>query len=111
MDKSNQAIASQAGHSSNMAILSTSKKERAVARILATKFHTEPATDPGSEVRLNPIMRDLIINRPVVKKKWSKQQKTKITYRNGRKHWGKPIGLVGHSKGGNRQAEMILKWE
>jgi hypothetical protein len=72
MDKANQAISSETGHSSNMAGLSTSKKERAIARILATKFHMEPATDPELEVRLNPIMRDLIINRQAVKKKQSK---------------------------------------
>jgi hypothetical protein len=72
MDK---AISSETGHSSNMADLPTSKKERVIARILATKFHTEPATDSGLEVRLNPIMRDLIINRRAVKKKQSKRQK------------------------------------
>jgi hypothetical protein len=42
MDK---VVCSEIGHSSNMAGLPTSKKERAIARILATKFHTEPATD------------------------------------------------------------------
>jgi hypothetical protein len=76
MDKANQAISSQTGHSSNMAGLSTGKMEREIARILATKFHMEPAIDPGLEVRLNPIMKDLIINRPAVKKKWSKRHKT-----------------------------------
>ena len=60
-----------------MAGLSISKKEREIARILATKFHTEPVMDPGFEVRLNSIMKDLIINRPAVKKKRSKWQKTK----------------------------------
>jgi hypothetical protein len=72
MDKTNQVISSQTGHSSNMAGLSTSKKEREIARILATKFHKEPVIDLGLEVRLNPIMKDLIINRPAVKKKRSK---------------------------------------
>jgi hypothetical protein len=72
MDK---AISSKTGHSSNMADLPTSKKERVIAHILATKFHTEPATDSKLEVRLNPIMRDLVINRRVVKKKRSKRQK------------------------------------
>jgi hypothetical protein len=75
MDKANQAISSQIGHSSNMAGLSTSKKEREIARILATKFHTKPAIDTGLEVSLNPIMKDLIINRPTMKKKRSKRQK------------------------------------
>ena len=39
-------------------------KERLVAQILATKFHTDPATEleADKEIRLNPIMRDLIIN-------------------------------------------------
>ena len=72
MYKANQAISNQTCHSSNMVILSTSKMEREIARILATKFHTEPAIDPGLEVRINPIMKDLIINRPTVKKKQRK---------------------------------------
>jgi hypothetical protein len=72
MDK---AISSKTGHSGNMADLPTSKKERVIVHILATKFHTEPATDSKLEVRLNPIMRDVVINRRVVKKKRSKRQK------------------------------------
>ena len=70
-----QAISSETGHSSNMADLPTSKKERVIVLILTTKFHTEPATDSKLEVGLNPIMRDLVINRRVVKKKQSKRQK------------------------------------
>jgi hypothetical protein len=50
------------GFSTNMASSSMSKKEKTIAQILATKFHTDPATEPESEVRLNPVMRDLIIN-------------------------------------------------
>jgi hypothetical protein len=40
------------------------KKEKLVVQILATKFHTEPADEPGEskEIRLNPVMKDLIIN-------------------------------------------------
>jgi hypothetical protein len=40
------------------------KKEKLVVRILATNFHTKSADEPGSgeEIRLNPIMKDLIIN-------------------------------------------------
>jgi hypothetical protein len=79
MDKTNQAISSEIGFSSNMEGLFTSKKERAIARILTTKLHTKPATDPELEVMLNPITRDLIISmhveepyRRVVKKKRSK---------------------------------------
>jgi hypothetical protein len=60
MDK---AISSKTGHSGNMEDLPTSNKERVIAHILATKFHTKPAIDSKLEVRLNPIMRDLVINR------------------------------------------------
>jgi hypothetical protein len=70
-----KATSSETGHSGNMVYFPTSNKERAIAHILATKFHTEPATDSKLEVRLNPIMKDLVINRRVVKKKWSKRQK------------------------------------
>ena len=55
-------ISSEIGHSRNMVDLSTSKKERVVAHILMTKFHTEPTIDSKLEFKLNPIMRDLIIN-------------------------------------------------
>ena len=60
MDK---AISSETGHPGNMAGLPMSNKEREIECILATKFHTKPATDSGLEVRLNPIMRDLVINK------------------------------------------------
>jgi hypothetical protein len=73
-----QAIPGETGHSGNVADLPTSRKEREIAHILATKFHTEPATDSGLEVKLNPIMKDLIINRRVVKKKQTKRQKKEI---------------------------------
>jgi hypothetical protein len=72
MDKS---ISSETSYSGNMVDFPTSKKERVIVQILATKFHTEPATDSKLEVRLNPIMKDLVINRQVVKKKRSKRQK------------------------------------
>jgi hypothetical protein len=72
MDK---AISSETGYSGNMVDFPTSKEERLIAHIIVTKFHTEPATDSKLEVRLNPIMRDLVINRGVVKKKRSKRQK------------------------------------
>jgi hypothetical protein len=58
-----------------------------VTRILATKFHTKPAEEPGAdkEVRLNPIMKDLIINGYVdepypraVKRKRRKRQKPEV---------------------------------
>jgi hypothetical protein len=69
MDK---AKSSEIGSSGNMVDFPTSKKERIIAHILATKFHIEPATDSKLEAMINPTMRDLIINRPVVKKKWRK---------------------------------------
>jgi hypothetical protein len=72
MDK---AISIETGHSGNIEDLPMSKKERVIARILATKFHREPAIDSGLEVRLNTIMRDLIINRQAAKKKQRKRQK------------------------------------
>jgi hypothetical protein len=85
MDEANQTIASETGFSNNMASLSMSKKEKLIAQILVSKFHTDPVTKPESGVRLNPVMRDLIINGHVdklykraVKKKWSKQQKAEI---------------------------------
>jgi hypothetical protein len=43
MDGNNRAMSSVTGFSNNRASLSTSKKERTIAQILATKFHTEPA--------------------------------------------------------------------
>jgi hypothetical protein len=74
MDRDNKAISIQTCHSSNMAGLSISKMEREIACILETKFHTKPTIDPGLKVRLNPILKYLIINRPSVKKKRSKQK-------------------------------------
>jgi hypothetical protein len=40
MDK---ATSSETGYSGNMVDFPTSKKERIIAHILVTKFHTEPA--------------------------------------------------------------------
>jgi hypothetical protein len=40
MDETNQAASSEPGYSNNMTNLSVKKKEKLVARILATKFHT-----------------------------------------------------------------------
>jgi hypothetical protein len=85
MDNANRTVSSTTGFSTNMSSLSMSKRERLVAQILATKFHTEPTTEPESGVRLNPVMRDLIINghadkiyKQAVKKKQRKRQKTEI---------------------------------
>jgi hypothetical protein len=73
-----QAITGETNHSGNMEDLPMSGKEKAIACILETKFHIEPATYSGSEVKQNPIMKDLIINRRVVKKKWTKRQRKEI---------------------------------
>jgi hypothetical protein len=47
-----------------MTELSSKKRERHVAQILTTKSHAKSVDEPGSgeEIRLNPIMKDLIIN-------------------------------------------------
>jgi hypothetical protein len=62
MDQDDQTTYSEIGFSTNMENPFMSKKEKSITRILATKFHTDPVTEPKSEVRLNHIMRDLIIN-------------------------------------------------
>jgi hypothetical protein len=63
MDETNQAASSELGYSNNMTNLSV-KRKKILSQILATKFHTKPAEEPEAdkEVRLNPIMKDLIIN-------------------------------------------------
>ena len=47
-----------------MTELSNKKRERHAAQILTTKSHEKYVDDPrlGEEIRLNPIMKDLIIN-------------------------------------------------
>jgi hypothetical protein len=62
VNRADQTISSVTWFSNNLASLSMSKKERSIAQILATKFHTEPATKLELEVRLNFVMRDIIIN-------------------------------------------------
>jgi hypothetical protein len=62
MDNVHQTVSDTMGFSTNVPVLSISKKERWVTQILATKFHTEPITEIELWVRLNPLMRDLIIN-------------------------------------------------
>ena len=66
---------SELGYLGNMIDFPANKEERVLAHILATKFHTDLDIDSQLEVRLNPTMKDLIINRPIVKKKRSKRQK------------------------------------
>jgi hypothetical protein len=53
------------GFSTNVPSRSISKNERWVLQILTTKFHTEPETKTESGVKLNPVMRDLVINEHV----------------------------------------------
>jgi hypothetical protein len=72
MDKSKS---SETGYSSNMLDFPASKEERVLAYILATKFHIEPAIDSRLEARVNPTIKDLVINKPATKKKRRKRQK------------------------------------
>jgi hypothetical protein len=60
MDK---AKSSETGYSGNMLDFPVNKEERVLVHILETKFHTEPTIDSWLEVRLNPTMKDLVINR------------------------------------------------
>jgi len=64
IDKSGQVASSELGFSTNMKNSSLKKKEKLVAWILATEFHTKLAEEleEDKEIRLNPIMKDLIIN-------------------------------------------------
>jgi hypothetical protein len=73
-----QATSSETDYSGNVASLPTSSKEREIAHILATKFHIEPVIDSRLEFKLNPIMKDLVINRLAVKKKRTKRQKKEV---------------------------------
>jgi hypothetical protein len=66
---------SETGYPGNMLEFPANKEERVFAHILETKFHTKSAIDSRLEVRLNPTMKDLVINRPATKKKRSKWQK------------------------------------
>jgi hypothetical protein len=72
MDK---AKSSETSYSGNMLDFPTNKEERVLAHILATKFHIDPTIDSRLEVRMNPTMKDLVINNPAAKKKMSKRQK------------------------------------
>jgi hypothetical protein len=66
MDK---ATSSETGYLGNMVYLPMGKEDRVIVHKITTKFHTEPVTDSKLEVRLNPLMKDLVINRRTVKKK------------------------------------------
>jgi hypothetical protein len=58
---------SKSGSSKNMTELSNKKIERHAAQILTTKSHEKYVDEPrlDEEIRMNPIMKDLIINRYV----------------------------------------------
>jgi len=72
MDK---AKSSETGYSSNMLGFPTNKEERVLAHLLETKFHTDLVIDSRLEVRMNPIIKYLFINRLAAKKKRSKRHK------------------------------------
>jgi hypothetical protein len=62
MDNTHQTVSGATRFSTNVPSKSISKKERWVLQILATKFHTELATKIELGFKLNPVMRDLVIN-------------------------------------------------
>jgi hypothetical protein len=64
MEKKDPVAFRKPGNSNSMTKLSIKKKEKHVVQLLATKFCTKSADEPrlGEEIRLNPIMKDLIIN-------------------------------------------------
>jgi hypothetical protein len=71
MDK---AKLSETSYSSNM-LGFPANEERVLAHLLVTKFHTEPVIYSRLKVRLNPIIKDLVINSPSAKKERSKRHK------------------------------------
>ena len=83
MDNIHQTLFAPTGFSTNAPSLSISNKERWVMQTLTTKFHTKPAIETESGVRLNLVTRDLIIkkhvdNKPATKRKRRKWQKTEV---------------------------------
>jgi hypothetical protein len=72
MDKSKS---SETGYSSNMLGFPANKEERILAHLLPTKFHIELVIDSRLEFRLNPTIKDLVINKPAAKKNRSKRHK------------------------------------
>jgi hypothetical protein len=82
MDDTHQTVSGAIEFSTNVPRRSISKDERWVLQILVTKFHTEPETKTELGVKLNPIIRDLVINEhadnschPTAKKKRSKRRR------------------------------------
>jgi hypothetical protein len=85
MDNICQTTSGAIGFSAKVPGRSISKNERWFLQMQATKFHTEPETETESGVRLNPVIRDLVINEhidntyhPAAKKKRRKRRKTEI---------------------------------
>jgi hypothetical protein len=83
MDNTRQIVSGKTGFSAKVPGRSISKNERWVLHMLATKFHTEPETKTESGVKLNLVMRDLVINEHAdntyhlaTKKKRSKRRKS-----------------------------------
>jgi hypothetical protein len=64
MYTTDQVASNEPIFSTNMTNSSLKKRDKLVAQILATKFYTKPSGEPGAdeEVRLNPILKDFIIN-------------------------------------------------
>jgi hypothetical protein len=78
MDKSKS---SETGYSSSMLGFPTNKEERVFAHLQATKFHTELVIESRLEFKLNPTIKDLVINMPSTKKKrckWHKKEESTV---------------------------------
>jgi len=82
-------VSGMTGFSTNVLSRPISKKERCLLQMLVTKFHTKPETKIESGVKLNPVMRDLVINEhadntchPAIKNKrsrrWRRENKTQM---------------------------------
>jgi hypothetical protein len=64
VEEKDPTIFNKPGNLNNMTKLSSKKRERDVVQLLTTKSLAKSVDEPGSgeEIRLNPIMKDLIIN-------------------------------------------------
>jgi hypothetical protein len=83
MDNIRLKVSGAIGFSAKVPGMSISKNERWFLQMQMTKFHTEPETETDSGVRLNLVIRDLVINEhidntchPVAKKKRRKRRKS-----------------------------------
>jgi hypothetical protein len=112
MDNIRQTTSGAIGFSAKVPGKSISKNERWFLQMQATKFHTEPETETESGVRLNFIIRDLVINEhadntchPTCKEEEEKKEEIRGQNRDDRERRGK-FRLVEYPGGGNRQAEV-----